>query len=218
MKLFLYEVRRKWWLFFLFVIPVIAFKRNMTYLSSYVYTAESDVSFILALYMGRLLTRGDELELIKGTGTGVKRVFYTRVATGYLYAVLAAVFSAVIFGLCNGITLHDMLICVVSFICSSVTISAMAILIRVLINNAYVSHIFIAVFMYFMMGKRFAFLLRRLPKEYMLVDLFITSTNFAGTLWWLNRLIYFLTGLLLLLVGALLFNKCFARKEHLHAY
>ena len=213
MRLFLYEVKRKWWLLFLFIIIAVLRLRNQSTLSGYIGIMENDIILILALYLGSILSKGDELELIKSTGTKVRKVFYMRVTVGYLYAIAAAILVAIYYAIHIAASAYEMIICIVSFLCSS----SLAVFLHILTNNAYVSHVFCVAFLYAMQVMYFSHIKGNIPKEFMLVMLEITVRNFAGTLWWLNRLIYFSVGAVFLIAGMLLFNICFARKEHLHA-
>ncbi len=217
MRYFLYEVKHKWWLFFLLVIIAVLRLRNQSTLSGYIGIMEGDIILILALYLGNILSNGEELELIKSTGTKVRKVFYVRVAVGYLYAIAAALLVAIYYAIHIDASVYEMIICIVSFLCSSFAISSLAVFLHILTNNAYVSHVFCVAFLYAMRVMYFSHIKGNIPKEFMLVMLEITVRNFAGTLWWLNRLIYFSAGAVFLIAGMLLFNICFARKEHLHA-
>jgi len=217
MRYFLYEIKRSLWLLPLFMVLGILCIKNQRGLSGYTSTVENTITLILAFYLGSILSKGGELELVKSTGTKVKKVFYVRVAVGYLYAVTAVALVAIYYAMRIDAGAYEICICIVSFLCSSFAICALAIFLHILTNNSFVPDIFIVAFMYAMKVMYFSHIRGNLPKEFMLVMLDITIQNFAGTLWWLNRLIYFTSGAVFMIAGLLLFNICFGRKEHLYA-
>jgi len=216
MGYFLYEVRRqKWWFVVLLVIGIF----NMYGASRYdrINCGEDTVSILLAFYLGRILSRADEVELIKSSATSVWRVFYTRLAVGYLYAFVVVMVFNIIGTMQCGEGFYEFVIVEISYFAVSFAMVAFAVFARLLTRNTYASHILVFAYNVMDMELHFMMLLKQISKDYMLFDKGITSYNFNRTLWGVNRGIFIAAGVVFLGFGILLFRSRFARKEHRYA-
>ena len=216
MGYFWYEVRRqKWWFLVLVIIGI--FKMYGAGRYDRINCGEDTVSILLAFYLGRILSRADEVELVKSSATSVWRVFYTRLVVGYLYAFLVVMVFNIIGTLQCGEGIYEFMIVEISYVAVSFAMVAFAVFVRLLTGNTYVSHILVFAYNVMDMELHFMMLLKQISKDYMLFDKGITSYNFNRTLWGVNRGIFIAAGVIFLGLGILLFRSRFARKEHRYA-
>jgi len=214
MKYFFYEIKKQRKLMLLILLLYTFFMFISEVLWGITVAFELYVNAVMALYYGSILSNEDEIEIIKSSETSLKRVFFSRLAASYIGSLVAYFLVIFVYGINNHMSMYEMGINVLSFFCSTFILMSLVVFVRVVSVNCFVSNMVTVVFVIiaYLIFKKV--LDRVLPKEYMLVDLLITHYNFNGTLWWFNRTVMVVAGITMIGLSFILFQKCFAGKEH----